>query len=259
MSWSEPRNPAAWCTPRDRGSWPEPRDKGSWPEPRVKGSWPEPRVKRSWPEPRDRGSWPEPRDKGSWPEPPGIAPRSRRWRSDRCPQGASSAPLTRRRALALVLGAGVALAGCGFRPVYGPAGSGTALDGATVVAQGGGPNDFTLARALQDRLGAPGATPRFRLATSLSVASEQVAVTTAQSVNRFNLIGVVDYTLTDTATGNTVRTGRVDGFNSYSAVGTSLAVRTAREDATERLMVILADRVMLDLVATPALLGGSAH
>jgi hypothetical protein len=50
----------------------------------------------------------------------------------------------------------------------------------------------------------------------------------------------------------------VDGFNSFSAVGTSLAVRTAALDATDRLMVILADRVMADLVSTPALLGGPA-
>lgn len=160
--------------------------------------------------------------------------------------------------LTLGLGAVALAAGCGFRPVYGPAGSGAALDGATVVAQGGGPNGFTLARALQDRLGRPGDAPRFRLTTALSVSSEQVAVTTAQSTNRYNLIGVVDYTLTDIATGATLGTGRVDGFNSFSATGTSLATRTAQIDATERLMVILADRVMIDLLATPELSGGGA-
>lgn len=164
--------------------------------------------------------------------------------------------MNRRAGMVLGLGALVLAVGCGFRPVYGPAGSGAALDGATVVAQGGGQNDFTLARALQDRLGVPGDAPRFRLATSLSVSTEQVAVTTAQSINRFNLIGVVDYTLTDIGTGDTVHAGRVDGFNSFSAVGTSLAVRTAQIDATERLMVILADQVMLDLLAAPALSGG---
>ncbi len=158
----------------------------------------------------------------------------------------------------MLLGALAAAGGCGFRPVYGPAGSGTALDGATVVAQGGGPNDFTLTRALQDRLGPPGDAPRFRLATALSLDTEQVAVTTAQSVNRFNLIGVVDYTLTDIASGDTIRAGRIDGFNSFSAIGTSLATRTAQIDATDRLMVILADRIMADLVSTPALLGGTA-
>lgn len=162
---------------------------------------------------------------------------------------------TRRGILALGLGALGLAAGCGFRPVYGPAGSGTALDGATIVAQGGGQTEFTLTRALQDRLGPPGAAPRFRLATTLSISAEQVAVTTAQSTNRYNLIGVVDYTLTDIATGESVQAGRVDGFNSFSAVGTSLAVRTAQIDATERLMVILADRVMIDLLAAPALLG----
>ena len=180
------------------------------------------------------------------------------WSEPRKGASRSEPRYPRRRALALLLGAAGLVAGCGFRPVYGPAGSGTALDGATVVAQGGGPNDFTLARALQDRLGPPGAAPRFRLSTALSIRSEQVAVTTAQSTNRFNLIGTVDYTLTDVATGDTVRTGRIDGFNSYSAIGTSLATRTARTDATDRLMVILADRIMVDLLSTPALLTGAA-
>lgn len=206
----------------------------------------------SWSEPRQKRSWPDPRPQRSW-----SGPRTERSRADAHRHAGQPHP-TRRTALAILLG-GITLAGgCGFRPVYGPAGSGTALDGATVVAQGGGPNDFTLSRALQDRLGPPGDAPRFRLATTLSIRSEQVAVTTAQSVNRFNLIGVVDYTLTDIATGSAVRTGRVDGFNSFSAIGTSLAVRTARTDATDRLMVILADRVMADLVSTPALLGEAA-
>jgi LPS-assembly lipoprotein len=190
----------------------------------------------------------------SWCDPRHAVPldRARNSKSRTAQHGIGSTaahPHTRRAALVLCLGALTLGAGCGFKPLYSTGGSGSALDGDTIVVQGGGVNDFTLSRALQDRLGTPGDTPRFRLATTLSIAAEQVAVTASQSINRYNLIGRVNYTLTEIATGSTVRAGRVDGFNSYSASGTSLATRAAQRDATERLMVILADRVMLDLLA----------
>jgi LPS-assembly lipoprotein len=160
-----------------------------------------------------------------------------------------------RRALlvGLVSFAAASLAGCGFTPVYAPGSTGAALDGTVEVVQSGGSLGFTLTEALQDRLGAPGSNARYRLTTVLGVTSERVAITTAQSTNRFNLIGTVAYTLTDAATGQPAATGRVDGFNSYSAIGTALATGAAEEDAYERLMVILADKIVADLLVAPEL------
>ena len=112
---------------------------------------------------------------------------------------------------------------------------------------------FSLALALQNRLGAPEDSAPYRLTTNLTTASERVAVTTAQSTNRFNLIGTVTYALTETATGNQVAAGQVDGFNSYSASGISVATRAAQLDAYERLMVILADKIVSDLLIAPGL------
>ncbi|TDL84500.1 LPS assembly lipoprotein LptE [Meridianimarinicoccus aquatilis] len=148
---------------------------------------------------------------------------------------------------------GTALAACGFTPVYAPGSTGAALDGTVEVALAGGSSGFTLTEALQDRLGAPGSSPRFRLTPSLGVSSERVAITTAQSTNRYNLIGTVSYTLTELASGEQRASGRIDGFNSYSAIGSSVATATAEADAYDRLMIILADKVVADLLVKQGL------
>jgi len=154
-----------------------------------------------------------------------------------------------RRAL---IASALALAACGFRPAYAPGGSGAALDGRVAVAQAGGDVGFAMARKLEDRLG-PAPAPRYRLTYDVSTNSERVAVTTAQTTRRFNLIGRSSYTLIDARTGDTVTTGNVDGFAGYSAAGTTVATDAARQDGFERLATILADRIVAALIAAPEL------
>jgi LPS-assembly lipoprotein len=67
---------------------------------------------------------------------------------------------------------------------------------------------------------------------------------------RINIIGQADYQLTDVSTGKVVRRGQVQSFSGYSSTSTTAATRAARADAEERLMKILADRVVADLLAT---------
>jgi LPS-assembly lipoprotein len=87
------------------------------------------------------------------------------------------------------------------------------------------------------------------LSYSLRVSSEQVAITTDQITQRFNLIGQSPFRLTDAATGDVVVEGTAEAFSSYSALGTSVAVEAAKRDGRERLMRLLADRIMTDLIA----------
>ena len=71
----------------------------------------------------------------------------------------SSRDLTRRRAvLAALSGVAVVLgvAACGFTPVYGPQGGGTALWGQVRAADPRSQDDFTFMRQIQDRLGPEG-------------------------------------------------------------------------------------------------------
>lgn len=146
----------------------------------------------------------------------------------------------------------LALTGCEFTPVYGTGGQGTALDGNVAVAFASGNRGFALGQALQDRLGPP-QDPAYRLSYSVSTSSERVAVTTAQSTNRFNLIGRSSFNLVRQSTGDSVVSGRVDGFSSYSASGTSVATQAAERDGYERLMVILADKIVAQLITGPEL------
>lgn len=141
-----------------------------------------------------------------------------------------------------------AVAACGFTPVYAPGGGGAALDGAVLVRQLDTADGFVLARALRNRLGPPDAV-RYELSYSLRVSSEQVAITTDQITQRFNLIGQSPFRLTDAATGDVVVEGTAEAFSSYSALGTSVAVEAAKRDGRERLMRLLADRIMTDLIA----------
>lgn len=145
-----------------------------------------------------------------------------------------------------------ALASCGFTPTYAPGGSGAALAGAVQVEQLDNINGYTLALALRDRLGPPNPA-RYRLRYTVSVSSERVAVTTAQSTRRFNLIGRSSFTLEDIATGDVVIRGNVDGFSSYSALGTTVATEAAERDGYDRLMVILAEKIVVRLLAAPEL------
>lgn len=149
----------------------------------------------------------------------------------------SSAPL-----LALL-----ALAACGFTPAYAPGGKAAALAGNVSVATPGNERAYDLARAMQTRLG-PAPSPRFRLSVDISVDSEAVAITTAQDINRFNLVGDATYVLTD-LNGTVTASGRARGFTSYSAAGTTVATLAAERDAYERLTVILADSVLSDMIA----------
>lgn len=150
-----------------------------------------------------------------------------------------------------VLAALALVPACGFTPAYAPGGRGAALDGAVSVRQFDTVDGYTLALALRNRLGPPD-TPRYELTYSVSVASEAVAVTTAQSTRRFNLIGRAPYRLEDMATGQVLASGTAQAFSSYSALGTSVATEAAERDGRERLMRLLADRIVVDLIAAPA-------
>ena len=79
-----------------------------------------------------------------------------------------------------------------------------------------------------------------------------VGITTDNKITRYNLKGVVDYVLTDRATGTRVTGGRVQSFTAYSATGSTVAGLAAEEDAALRLMRILADQIVARLIAATA-------
>ena len=142
--------------------------------------------------------------------------------------------------LILVLGA------CGFTPVYGPDGSGTELQNRVLVDKPDDRTGFLLVQRLEERLGRT-SDPVYRLAVDLALGEEARAIDPDGEIRRFHLVGSAAYTLIATGTGEVVQAETVDNFVGYSATGTTVATLAARRDAQERLMIILADQIVLRL------------
>lgn len=141
----------------------------------------------------------------------------------------------------------LALAGCGFTPALGPGGSAESLLGQVEIDDPSDVEGFALVRALEVRLGRPEA-PRYRLGADIRISEEGVGVLPDQTTTRFNVQGRVDYRLTEIATGETVASGQVTNFTSYAATSTTVATTSARRDARDRLMAMLADQIVNDIL-----------
>ena len=141
-----------------------------------------------------------------------------------------------------------ALGGCGFTPVYAPNGGGTKLDGAIALAPPDDKNGFDLTGRLADRLGRATA-PRYDLAYTITTESLGVGVTVANEIQRYQLTGKVDWSLTERATGARVAGGTAENFTAYSATSSTIAGLTAKSDAAKRLMTILADQIVAQILA----------
>ena len=144
-------------------------------------------------------------------------------------------------ALALIL----TVSACGFEPVYGPQGTGTQLRNRVLVDRPIDREGFLLVRQLEERLGRAD-DPAFALGIKLSVREEARAIDPDGDIRRFHVIGEAAYSLSDTNTGAVLRSDTANNFVGYSATGTTVAKR----DATERLMTILADEIVLQLQAS---------
>ncbi len=155
-----------------------------------------------------------------------------------------------RRTLLLVP---LALAACGFTPAYAPGGAATKLLGAVWVQDPTDKKGFDLVERLEERLGRP-EDRRYDLAYTITTEAVGVGITTENEITRFNLKGVIDYTLSDHATGDRLAGGRVQSFTAYSATGSTVAGLAAEEDAAFRLMRLLADQIVARLIATSATL-----
>ncbi|MEP4195041.1 MAG: LPS assembly lipoprotein LptE [Aliishimia sp.] len=146
-----------------------------------------------------------------------------------------------------VMLAPLAVAACGFTPVYGPGGTGTKLQNNVLVAAPENRDSFLLVRRIEERLGRSSA-PAFDLSLSLETREEGLGIDSDGNTDRFNLIGVAGYALSN-STGDVVTSGTVNSFTGYSATGNTTVTLAAERDARERLMVILADQIVARLLS----------
>ncbi|WP_134682211.1 LPS assembly lipoprotein LptE [Paracoccus ravus] len=142
----------------------------------------------------------------------------------------------------------LALAACGFSPVYGPGGTGGKLFGKVRTADPSTPDDFAFAGRIAERLG-PDNAARFELSWQLRIAVVPQAITPDEITTRYALNGSAEYMLTDMASGKLVGRGQVSSFTSYSTTGTTISTMAAEQDAHKRLARLLADQVVTRLLA----------
>ncbi|MHA6262958.1 LPS assembly lipoprotein LptE [Arenibacterium sp. CAU 1754] len=136
----------------------------------------------------------------------------------------------------------LALAACGFTPVYGPGGTASALRGRVAIDAPDTQASYLLVRNLEERLGRS-ASPAYRLAVKPTLTQQGQAVTAAGEITRFSIVGKADFTLHRMSDDTVVAKGAVDNFTGYSATGSTVETLAAESDARERLMVILADQI----------------
>jgi LPS-assembly lipoprotein len=140
------------------------------------------------------------------------------------------------------------LAACGFTPAYGPGGSAGKLTETIWVQDPTDKYAFDLVERLEERLGRP-ENIRYDLTYTIITETVGVGITTDNKITRYNLKGVVDYSLIERSSGARITGGRVQSFTAYSATGSTVAELAAEEDAALRLMRILADQIVARLIA----------
>ncbi|MCK0096975.1 LPS assembly lipoprotein LptE [Yoonia sp. F2084L] len=148
----------------------------------------------------------------------------------------SSNPITRRATLISLLG----LMGCGFAPIYG---AGNGLRDRVRIEADDSVAGFKLQERLEARLGRSSA-PQYVLKTTVRSSERAAAITADGDTSRLNIIGTATWSLVDIARDETIESGAVDAFTSYSATGSTIATQATRDDAEARLSVILADMIV---------------
>ncbi|WP_171101357.1 LPS assembly lipoprotein LptE [Ruegeria sp. HKCCD7255] len=148
----------------------------------------------------------------------------------------------------------LALAACGFEPVYAPGGAGDTLNGRVKVSAPNSVESFLLVQSLERRLGRSAtSTSDFALAVNVTTNTRAASITTSNETDRLNIDGRANFTLTSSDTGQVLASGQVSDFVSYSAAGSTVSALADERAARERLMVILSDQIVNRLYATPGL------
>ncbi len=141
------------------------------------------------------------------------------------------------------------ISACGFEPVYGSGGTGSALRGKVEVSAPDTVDTYLLVQNLEQRLGRS-SNAEYDLNVTLDTEFQGQAITAANETTRYSIVGQVDYTLMSVETGDIVASGNVRNFTGYSATGSTVDTLASERDARKRLMMILADQLTTQLYVT---------
>jgi LPS-assembly lipoprotein len=150
--------------------------------------------------------------------------------------------MIRLAALALLL----ALGGCTLHPLYGGGGSGMVAQTlqAVQVAPIAGQSGWLVRTALEDRLGAGGATPRYRLEVELDDDITGFGIRRDDAVTRERRTLRARYRLVDAAVGTVLLDATAGSDAGIDVVSSEYATVAAEQTALERLSREIADQIV---------------
>ena len=147
------------------------------------------------------------------------------------------------------IGLCLALAGCGFHPLYG--GGKMAPQLASIYVEPLAERDgYELRNQLIDLLGSDGREggKAYRLKLTLKEESNGVTLQNDATITRYNNRLEARYTLSDMR-GNVLTSGTQTEVSAYNVVQSPYATLTAQQDASKRAAQDVAERIHLDLGA----------
>ena len=141
---------------------------------------------------------------------------------------------------------GLALAGCGLRPLYGGADSASrSILSQVQVTPIEGPSGWLVGSALRDRLAAvDGTAPRYRLDVRLDDRIIGLGVRRDDTITRERRTLRARYQLVDLSSGTTVLDATAGSDAGVDVVGSEYATVAAEQSALERLSGIVADQIV---------------
>jgi LPS-assembly lipoprotein len=157
--------------------------------------------------------------------------------------------MTKRSALLLILPllAAPLLSGCGFTPLYAERGVGPALSSVDVVSPKGRVG-YLMQEQLDDALArSRGEKARYRLTMNTNEVRTPRGLRLDNTATEYELNLTVAYTLVETATGRTLRSGVAPVTVIYQSSDAPYAGISAQNDAQERAVTQAATLVRLDL------------
>lgn len=154
---------------------------------------------------------------------------------------------SRRRLLGAL--AAVPLAGCGFTPALAPGAPAARLQGRIRADDPPDRDAAAFLTRLEERLGRP-ATPGWRLAYGLEITETRLGLEPGQGETRGQMLGSLRWELFPEGADAPVATGTARNFAGFSRTSTPFAIRSAAEDARDRVARMLADAVVAELIAT---------
>ena len=140
---------------------------------------------------------------------------------------------------------------CGFETVYAPSMSTNSVRNNFDLSAPTDRGTYQFYHKLKGQI-SDNPQAQYALSYTISQSATNAATDADGKSHRGVLKGSLAYRITRKINGETVKTGNVKGFTSYSALASSVASDAAGRDATKRLMKILSDNLVDELMMVAA-------